>query len=152
MSFDRIHCRFLSESAPAFTEEPRDQSAREGNNITLEWRYNFGGGSFRQLLFENTDVTIVDKYADDKVPYITPAYSGRLQANVTDTYTSITFLRVNRTDATRYTLEISEKSTRERAKSQVEISVECKYKKTNKTIYTFSIYFCYAKLFLRVFC
>ena len=141
MSFDRMHCRFSSESKPAFTEEPRGQSLAEGNNITLEWRYNFEGGSFRQLIFGNADIgDIVDKLAADKVPYIDPAYRGRLLANVTDTYTSITFFSLKRTDSTMYTLKIVS-STRERAQSQVEISVECKYKKTSKAIYTLNVYF-----------
>jgi len=68
------------------------------------------------------------------VPYIAPAYRSRLQANVTDTYTSVTFLKVNRKDSTFYTLTIIS-STRERATSRVEISVECKYNNTKKTIY-----------------
>ena len=42
--------------------------------------------------------------------------------NVTDRYASITFLRVNRTYITTYTLNIVS-STREMAKSHVEISV-----------------------------
>lgn len=141
MSFDSIHCPFSSDSAPSFTEEPRKPFlVTEGNNITLEWRYHFGSGSFRQLFFGNTDISdIVDKFADDVVPYITPAYRGRLQANVTNTYASVTFLKVNRTDSTTYTLTIVS-STRERAKSHVEISVKCKYHNTKKTIYTLVIH------------
>ena len=107
----------------------------EGSNITLEWRYNFGGGSFRQLLFGNSDIHgIVDKMFLDKVPYMAPAYRGRLAANVTDTYTSITFLRVNRTDSTIYTLTITS-FTKETASSKVEITVKCKYEKVNEKIF-----------------
>ena len=133
MSLDRISSLFSSGSEPTFTEEPRKPFlATEGSNITLEWRYNFGGGSFRQLIFENSDdVTIIDKLGNDKVPSIDSAYRGRLLVNVTDTYTSITFLRVNRTDGIAYTLEISVNGNGvERAKSHVEILVECKYKKS----------------------
>ncbi len=98
----------------------------EGNNITLEWIYNFGSGSFRQLFFGNGDtLDIVDKIASDIVPYINPAYRGRLLVNVTDTYTSIIILVVNRTDSATYTFTIAN-SNKERAKSQVEISIECK--------------------------
>lgn len=108
----------------------------EGSSITLEWRYNFGGGSFRQLLFGNSGTPdIVDKLFLDKVPNIATGYKGRLAANVTDAYTSITFLRVNRTDSTIYTLTIKSK-TNEKALSKVEIGVKCKYEKTNKMIYT----------------
>lgn len=107
----------------------------EGSSITLEWRYNFGGGSFRHLLFGNKDTTdIVDKIVLDKVPSIAPGYEGRLEANVTDEYTSITFLGLNRADSTNYTLSIKSDAAK-KAYSKVKISVKCKYKKTNKTIY-----------------
>lgn len=133
MSFDRAHCCFSSASAtPAFTEEPRDQSPEEGNNITLEWRYNFRGGSFRQLIFGNSDISlIVEKSASDQRPFIAPAFSGRLLANITETYTSITFLGVNRTDSKTYTLTVVG-SSRESTDSKVEISVNCKYKRGTK--------------------
>ncbi|XP_020608165.1 hemicentin-2-like [Orbicella faveolata] len=124
VSFDRAHCCFSSASAtPAFTEEPRDQSPEEGNNITLEWRYNFRGGSFRQLIFGNRDISlIVEKTASDQRPFIAPAFSGRLLANITETYTSITFLGVNRTDSETYTLTLVG-SSRESTDSKVEILV-----------------------------
>lgn len=76
----------------------------------------------------------MDKFASDSVPFITKAYIGRIVVNLTDSYTSITFLKVNRTDSTTYSLTIT-KSNRETATSQVEIAVECKYEKGNKTIY-----------------
>ncbi len=128
----KINVRFSLGSAPAFTKEPPNPFlAVEGNNITLEWTYNFGSGSFRQLLFGNADTTdIVDKYVSDKVPWIPPAYKGRLLVNVTDTYTWIIFLKVNRNYSTTYSLKLSN-SNRERAKSLVEITVECKYEKEN---------------------
>ncbi|XP_078352640.1 hemicentin-1-like isoform X3 [Oculina patagonica] len=112
-------------TAPAFTAEPLNPSlVVEGNNLTLEWTYNFGSGSFRQLLFGSAKTNdIVDELDSDIVPYINSAHKGRLVVNVTESYTLITFLRVNRTDSTTYTLTISN-SNRYRAKSQVEISVQ----------------------------
>ncbi|KAL9951090.1 hypothetical protein ACROYT_G043686 [Oculina patagonica] len=112
-------------SAPSFSTEPSNPSlVVEGNNLTLEWTYNFGSGSFRQLLFGSAKtIDIVDKLASDSVPYINPTHKERLLVNVTESYTLITFLRVNRTDSTTYTLTISN-SNRRRAKSQVEISVQ----------------------------
>ncbi|KAL9951099.1 hypothetical protein ACROYT_G043696 [Oculina patagonica] len=111
--------------APAFTKEPPNSFlAVEGSNITLEWTFNIGDGSFRQLIFGNADTsTMVDKLASDKLPWIAPAYTGRLDVNLTDTYISITFLKVNRTDSTLYTLTISN-TNRGKAQSQVEITVE----------------------------
>lgn len=84
---------------------------------------------------------IVDKFAGDKMPYITSAYRGRLLANVTDAYTSITFLKVNRTDSATYRLAIVD-SLRERADSKVEISVMCKYKRRTK--FLLDKYICFA--------
>ena len=105
----------------------------EGDNITLEWRYTFGSGSFRQLQLLAKSVVIVYKFFTDKDPYIAPTYRGRLLANVTDTYTSITFLRVNRTDSVTYTLNLMSNPI-EVTNSRVEISVQCKYNTTNKKI------------------
>ena len=74
-----------------------------------------------------------------------PAYRGRLLVNVKDTYTSITFLRVNRTDSDEYTLTMKSRN-RERAKSKVKISVECKYEKEMNSSYVL----CQIKLLSRV--
>ena len=150
MGFNRIHCCLSSESAtPNFTEEPRNQSVAEGNNITLEWRYNFRGGSFYQLSFGNPRKSrIVDKSDRDKVPFIASVYRGRLLANVTDTYTSITLLRVNRTDSTTYTLTVVS-NTRESLDSKVEISVECKYRRRTKGLDAKYILFVMLQCFFR---
>lgn len=73
----------------------------------------------------------MDKFYTDKLPFIDFAYRGRLLANVTDTYTSITFLRVNRTDSTTYTLTVVS-SSRVSTEGKVEISVKCKYRRRSK--------------------
>ena len=131
---------FSSGSALTFTEEPFTQSPTEGNRITLEWRYTFGSGSFQQLqLFGKSVLIVYNKPDPGKDPYIDRAYSGRLLANVTDTYTSITFLRVNRTDSATYTLTLIS-NPMEIVNSKVEISVKRKYNKTN--IYTHYFVFC----------
>ena len=140
---------FSLDTAPAFTEEPRDQTAVEGYNLTLEWRYNFGVESFRQLIFGNSDIPlIVEKFSSDKVPYVALAFSGRLLASVTDTYASITFLPVNRADTTTYQVTLVS-SSRETIYSKVEILVQCKCKRRNKTIYTLRTYIllCFIVLF-----
>ena len=88
------------------------------------------------MLFGNAkNFHIVEKFADDSAPTIDATYNGRLLGKVTANYTSITFLRVNRTDSATYTLTITnDNNPRERARSQVKISVECKYENENKTI------------------
>jgi len=78
-------------------------------------------------MFGSDDIRlIVEKLVSDKMPYIAPAFSGRLLANATDMYTSITFLAVNRNDSNSYTLTIVS-NFRESVDSKLEISVMCKY-------------------------
>lgn len=116
-------CLYSADSAPTFTEEPPTyQIPTEGNNITLEWRYTFGSGSFRELHIQGKTVLIVHKFHTDKDPYIAPAYRGRLLVNATDTYTSITLLGVNRTDTAIYTLTVVS-SSKESTDSKVKILV-----------------------------
>ncbi|KAJ7347160.1 G2F domain [Desmophyllum pertusum] len=112
------------DSPPVFTAQPPSTFlAVEGHNSTLKWTYNFGNGSFRQLIFLRNFDILVDKIYNDVPPYATPAYVGRLLVNVTDTYASITFLGVKRTDSTDYALKIVSKK-RQSADSLVEISVQ----------------------------
>ena len=100
----------------------------EGGNITLEWRYTFGEGSLRQVIFGNTKIpTIADQQAADRGAWIEPTYRGRLLAKITDNYTSITLLRVRKTDTGTYKLTVVSNSDRDRTTSTVEFSVQCKY-------------------------
>ena len=128
--FHRIHCRFSSGEAPKFTAKPQSTViVVEGDNTTLEWMYNFGTGSLLRITFlrSSDSLDIVERISGVIALYIDPAYRGRLLVNVTDTYTSITFLGVNRTDSTGYTLKIVTDNGRPR--SLVKISVQCKYEK-----------------------
>ena len=118
-----------------FTAEPPNPFiAVEGGNITLEWRYTFGrDGSFKQLIFGNTKIpTIADQSAGDSTAWIHSKYSSRLLAKITDNYTSITLLGVNRTDSGTCGLTIISNPYRDRATSTVEISVQCKYEQEKK--------------------
>ncbi|XP_020614882.1 hemicentin-1-like [Orbicella faveolata] len=101
------------ELQPVFTSEPSDPFAvLEGNNITLEWSYDLAGGSFLRVEF--VDVTSFPTIRILEVDTIgqTPRslvndYIGRVQVNVTTTYTSITILGANRTvDSKDYEFEV----------------------------------------------
>ena len=111
-----------------FTAEPPSPFlAVEGGNITLEWRYTFGEGSFHQLFFGSDKVhSIVDETAGDSETWINSKYRSRLLAKVTDNYTSIALFGVNRTDSGTYSLTMISKPNKDRATSTVEISVQCK--------------------------
>ena len=113
-----------------FTKKPTEQfPAVEGANVTLEWSYTFTEEeTFRQAVFAKGFMPIVEKLASDNVPLIQRPYSGRLLVNITNGYTSITFLGVNRLDKGGYRLEVSTYPYGQRSSSEVEISVQCKYK------------------------
>ena len=110
-----------------FTAEPANPLlAVEGGNITLEWRYTFGqGGSFLGLHFGNAKTRTIAENLAGKA-WIHSKYRSRLLMKVTDNYTSITLLGVNRTDSGTYFAEIVSNPDRERATSRVEISIQCK--------------------------
>ena len=117
-----------------FTKKPTKQfPAVEGANVTLEWRYTFTEEeTFRQAVFAKGNVPIVEKLASDSAPLIQSPYSGRLHVNITNGYTSITFLGVNRLDKRSYRLEVSTYPYGQRSSSEVEISVLCKYKELRR--------------------
>ena len=116
-----------------FTAEPSDPlTVLEGDNISLEWSYDLGGGSFRRIEFSeftSTPRTLILEV--DKVGQ-TPAlldddYIGRLQVNVTTTQTLIMILGANRTvDSKDYQFEIVQLNS-PIVTSTVKISVQCKY-------------------------
>lgn len=129
---------FLLSGALKFTRTPENSFlALEGDNITLEWRYTFvDGESFLSASFRMGRRKVVDKYNGnrDSKPIIQRAYRGRLHANMTNDYTSITLLAVNRLDKGSYTIEIISLPYVDANTSEVDISVLCKYKETLETM------------------
>lgn len=67
---------------------------------------------------------LLDKFASD-TPWIKPSHRGRIYANVTNNYTSITLLGVNRLDKGSYALRVITNPGKDRTTSEVEISVLC---------------------------
>ncbi|CAH3163872.1 unnamed protein product, partial [Pocillopora meandrina] len=118
---------FLLSGALKFTRTPENSFlALEGDNITLEWRYTFvDGESFLSASFRMGRRKVVDKHNGnrDSKPIIQRAYRRRLHANMTNDYTSITLLAVNRLDKGSYTIEISSLPNADANTSEVEISV-----------------------------
>ena len=72
----------------------------------------------------------MEKYVGFSKPIIQSAYEGRLHANMTNDYTSITLLGVNRLDKGDYTLEVTSVPGLQANTSAVKILVLCKYKVT----------------------
>lgn len=115
---------------PSFNKNPKRQFlVAEGENVTLEWRYTFSEDeTFRRVAFEKGRLQIVGKLSSDSAPKIRKSYRGRLHANMTDDYTSVTLLRVSKLDKGSYTLVVVTDPDVDTAASTVEISVLCKYK------------------------
>lgn len=123
---------FLSSGAPKFTKTPLNSFlALEGDNIPLEWRYKLiGGESFLSTSFRKDGRKLVEKYVGISRPIIQSAYRDRLHANMTNDYTLITLLGVNRLDKGSYKLAVTSIPGLQANTSAVEISVLCKYKVT----------------------
>ena len=123
---------FLVELQPTFTAQPSDPfTILEGADITLEWSYDLGGGTFRRVEFRDVTssptVLIVEVDTFGETPAVLHNdYIGRLQVNVTTTRTSITILGANRTvDSKVYEFDVYITSSF-LAPSAVTISVQCK--------------------------
>ena len=120
------------ELQPTFTSEPPDPfTVLEGNNITLVWSYDLGGGSFRRIelseITSSPPILVAEVGSDGKLVHLDNDYTGRLQVNVTATQTSIKIVGANRTDSKDYTLDIVQLGS-PTAASKVTILVQCKYK------------------------
>ena len=142
---------FVELQPPEFTAEPpKPITVVEGNNLSLEWRYDLGvGGSIRRIDFHETssspsvlilEVSSVGHYPVNQTPdVLVDSYNGRLQANVTETQTSITILGANRTvDSKEYQLDVNPVGS-SRISSAVTVLVQCKYKSTSVSIFQYYV-------------
>jgi len=120
------------ELQPTFTAEPPQPfTVLEGNNITLEWSYDLGGGSFRRIelreITSSPTILILEVDAKGQIAFLDNDYTGRLQVNVTATQSSIKILGAKRTDSKDYTFDIFQLGS-PTTTSRVTILVQCKYK------------------------
>ena len=118
---------FIEMQSPTFITAPSNPtSVVEGDSITLEWRYNLSG-VFRSVEFRHPDVPfIADKFRSDPIR-IRTEYQGRITVNVTDTFTSITFLSVNRGDSRTYRFVVQNQNQDDPAAlNQIILEVKCK--------------------------
>ena len=129
-----LFCFVELQSAAVFTAEPPDPfTVLEGNNISLEWSYDLGGGSFRRIEFieitSSPTILILEVDTVGQTPvFLNIDYIGRVQVNVTATRTSITILGANKTvDSKDYEFIIVQVGSPS-VVSTVTISVQCKYK------------------------
>ena len=120
---------FLESQAPTITASPNAKVfVAEGQNITLEWTYNVGGNSFRELEFVQTtdSIRVLDKFRTDPV-FIVADYRGRVTAFINETNAKITFLNASRADSKTYRLTVENEDRDNPARNTVEMEVQCKY-------------------------
>ena len=119
---------FVSSGATNFTKEPENPFlVVEGDNITLEWGYTFGESeSYLATTFQIGSNIVVNKFLS--ALFMANSYQGRLHANITNSYTSITLLGVKRSEMGSFTLKVSSQPNMVSTATTVEISVLCKYK------------------------
>lgn len=99
-------------------------NVEEGQNITLEWTYNLNNVPFFFAQFNPQGGSFIVRKAVGQTR-IDDGYTARISANITDTFSSITLLAVNRSDTGTYEFEI-ENFNGGPPKSIMEIQVQCK--------------------------
>ena len=112
---------------PVITVAPSNPTeVLEGENITLEWRYNLSGRPLILMRFLRTDPTriIAQELGNNLL-----IADSRVQANVTDLLSSILFVGVARDDDDHYQLEIQNDDVLNNpvATNEIRLRVLCKY-------------------------
>ena len=107
---------------PAFSSPLR---VVEGESVTLEWTYNLHGVDFNQMVFSIQGGAFVIQKFQTNAPFIVGIFRGRVENNITESFASIKFLSINRTDSRTYTLTVVN-TNGEQTFDTVEIQVLCK--------------------------
>ena len=99
----------------------------EGETVTLEWTYNLHGVAFFQTqfaLFQGGGF-VVSK-TRGFAAFITSGFRGRITVNITESFASVQFLSINRTDSNTYIMTVTnDDGIAERV--IMEIQVQCKF-------------------------
>ena len=87
---------FLAMLTPVITSEPQSPlNVVEGQSVTLNWTYNLNGDHLLTSFGEAGESSFVRKLASNPGVIILDEHFGRVRANLTDSFSSITFLAVN---------------------------------------------------------
>ena len=117
---------FLELQAPTITPAfSSPLSVMESESVTLEWTYNLHGVDFSQMEFSIQGGAFVVQKFQTNVPFIAAIFNGRVANNITESFASIKFLSMNRTDSRTYTLSVVN-ANGEQTFDTVEIQVLCK--------------------------
>ena len=114
---------------PVITAAPSNPTeVLEGENITLEWRYNLSGRPLELMRLSRTGLSgfIVMKLGH--ILRIRSTFISRVQANVTEAFSSISFVGVVKDDDGHYQLEIqNDDENNPVAWNEMRLRVLCKY-------------------------
>ena len=97
----------------------------EGETVTLEWTYILHGQGFFQLRFSIQGGQFLVAKSGGSAAVIPSGFRGRITGNITESFASVKFLSINRTDSNIYTMQVSNLNGDETAVT-VEIQVQCK--------------------------
>ena len=116
---------FVEMQQPVITAAPSNSTeVLEGENITLVWRYNLSG----PLLLVRFTRTGLSGFIVQKVGNLLLIPDSRVEANVTDAVSSISFVGVVRDDDDDYLLEIQNQNpSNNQATNEIRLRVLCKY-------------------------
>ena len=125
--FSSVFFSFVEMQQPVIKVAPSNSTeVLEGENVTLEWRYNLGG---RPLLLMRFTRTVPSRVIVQKLSNTLLIPDSRVQANVTDAFSSISFVGVVRDDDGDYQLEIQNDDVQNNPIAQYDLSLRvlCKY-------------------------
>ena len=99
----------------------------EGESVTLEWTYNLHGVAFYQTRFSFFQgVGFVVTKTQGGAPFTAGGFRGRIIENITESFASVKFLSINRTDSNTYVMTVTNDNGIE-GSAIVEIQVQCKF-------------------------
>ena len=132
---------FLAMQTPVITLEPQSPlKVVEGQSVSLNWTYNLNGDQLLTSFGVIGESPFARKVPANPETVISDEYSGRVRANLTDSFSSITFLAVNdSTDSRAYVFQVFNSGGSSASSTVViEVQGECKTRLIRKLY--FSIY------------
>lgn len=115
--------------APTITAAPNATvRVLEGESVTLNWTYTLNAGFLLAdvRLVSSKEKKVVEKITSGGTVKIDSAYHGRITADITDTFTFITFLAAHRNNTDGYKFGVNNLDNIP-VSNTVQLVVECKY-------------------------
>ena len=97
----------------------------EGESVTLEWTYNLQGVDLNLVIFSIQGGTLIVQKFQTNAPLVSTIFRGQIAQNITESFASIKFLSINRTDSKTYALTVTNING-DQDVATAEIQVQCK--------------------------